>query len=79
MIVTTGFAQKIEFKNAPFETQKEFFYFGTLNWVPSINVKENPTYEIKFPKGGQTEIQVLVEGFNTDGELISENQKVSIQ
>jgi hypothetical protein len=77
-IVTNGFAQNMEFKNSEFETQKEFAYFGTLNWSPNISIKDNQNYEIKFPKGNQKEIQVLLEGFSENGQLISEIKKISL-
>jgi hypothetical protein len=51
MIVTNGFAPNMEFKNSYFETQKEFYYFGTLNWTPTIKLKDNTNFEVKFPKG----------------------------
>lgn len=79
LIVTKGFAQNIEFKNSEFEKQDEFFYFGTLNWSPNITIKDNSNYEIRFPRGSQKEIQVLIEGFSTDGQLISENQRIQVQ
>jgi hypothetical protein len=77
-IVTNGFAQNMVFKNSQFETQNEFGYFGTLNWSPNITIKDNPNYEIKFPKGNQKVVQVLLEGFSEDGQLISEIKKVSL-
>lgn len=79
LIVTTGFARPIKFENATFETQQEYFYFGTLNWSPNIITKDNSNYEIKFPKVAQNEIQVLNEGFSDDGQIISEIQKVPVQ
>ena len=78
LIVTKGFAKNIEYKNSQFDTQKEFYYFGTLNWTPKIIIKDSPNYEVKFPKGNQTEIQVLIEGFAADGQLISEIKKVRV-
>ena len=78
LIVTKGFAEKIEYKNSQFETQKEFYHFGTLNWSPKIIIKEDPKYEVKFPKGNQTEIQVLIEGFSDDGQLMSEIKRIPI-
>ena len=78
LVVTKGFAKNIEYKNSQFDTQKEFYYFGTLNWSPKIIIKDNPNYEVKFPKGNQTEIQVLIEGFTTDGQLISEIKKIPV-
>lgn len=79
LIVTTGFTKNIQFKNTTFETQKEFFYFGTLNWTPTISLNDNSNYELKFPKGAQKEIQVLIEGFSEEGQLISEIQKIQVQ
>ncbi|MCW2119086.1 hypothetical protein [Flavobacterium sp. 7A] len=79
LIVTTGFTKNIEFKNASFESQKEYFYFGTLNWTPTIEIKENPNYELRFPKTGQTEIKVLIEGMAADGQPISEIQTIPVQ
>ncbi|GIZ08918.1 hypothetical protein [Flavobacterium sp. UMI-01] len=79
LVVTNGFSKNIDFKNATFETQKEYFYFGTLNWTPSISLKEKSEYELKFPKVGQKEIKVLVEGFTNDGQLISEYQTIPVE
>ncbi|MBP6757814.1 MAG: hypothetical protein KA133_01065 [Flavobacterium sp.] len=78
LIVKKGFAKNINFKNSQFETQNEFYYFGTLNWSPNILIKDNPNYEIKFPKGNQKEIQVLLEGFSEDGQLLSEIRKIPV-
>lgn len=78
LIVTNGFTPNITYQNSQFDTQKEFYYFGTLNWSPNIITTVNPNYEIKFPKGNQKEFQVLLEGFSEDGQLISEMKKISI-
>ncbi len=78
MIVTNGFTPNIEFKNSLFETQKEFYYFGTLNWIPTITLKDSPNFEVKFPKGNQKEIKVQIEGFTPDGQLISEIKKIPV-
>jgi hypothetical protein len=78
LIAKKGFAKNINFKNSQFETQNEFYHFGTLNWTPNITLKDNPNYEIKFPKGNQKEIQVSLEGFSEDGQLISEIRKIPV-
>jgi hypothetical protein len=78
LIVTNGFSPNIEFKNSYFETQKEFYYFGTLNWTPTIKIKDNPNFEVKFPKGNQKEIKVQIEGFTSDGQLLSEIKKIPV-
>lgn len=78
MIVLNGFTPNIEFKNSIFETQKEFYYFGTLNWTPTITIKDNPNFEVKFPKGHQKEINVQIEGFTPDGQLIYEIKKIPV-
>lgn len=79
LIVTKGFTPNIQYQNSLFETQKEFYYFGTLNWSPNINTaKDNSNFEIKFPKGNQKEFQVSLEGFSEDGQLISEIKRIPI-
>jgi hypothetical protein len=78
LIVTNGFAPNIEYKNSYFETQKEFYYFGTLNWTPTITINDNPNFEVKFPKGNQKEIRVQIEGFTSEGQLISEIKKIPV-
>jgi len=78
MIVTNGFTPNIAFKNSNFETQKEFYYFGTLNWTPTITIKDSPNFEVKFPKGNQKEIKVQIEGFSPEGQLISEIKKIPV-
>jgi hypothetical protein len=79
LIVTTGFTKNILFKNASFESQKEYFYFGTLNWTSNMDIKDNPSYELKFPKVNQKEIKVLIEGITADGQVISEIQSIPVQ
>ncbi len=79
LIATSGFTKSIPFKNAAFTTQKEFDLLGTLNWSPNIELNENQNFEIKFPKGNQNTIQVLIEGFSEDGQLISEIKKIPIE
>jgi hypothetical protein len=78
LIVTSGFSKNNDFKNSQFDTQKEFYAFGTLGWYPKILLKDTPNFEVSFPKGNQSEIQVLLEGFTNDGQLISEIKKIPI-
>lgn len=78
LIITNAFTKNIDFINAPFETAEESNYFGTLSWIPEIVIQSNQTQEVKFPKGNQKEIQVLIEGFSEDGQLISEIKKVPV-
>ncbi len=78
LVVTSGFTKNIDFKNSQFDTQKEFYEFGTLGWYPKIILKENSNFEVTFPKGNQSEIQVFIEGFANDGQLISEIRKIPI-
>ncbi|SHG00178.1 hypothetical protein SAMN05443549_1011149 [Flavobacterium fluvii] len=77
-MVTHGFTKEIDFSNAPFETAKEFNYFGTLSWTPKAEITTNNSFEIKSLKANQKEIQVLLEGFSEDGELISEIRKIPV-
>ncbi len=77
-IVTNGFTKEIDFNNAPFETAKEFNSFGTLSWSPKVEIEANNSHEIKSLKANQKEIQVLLEGFSEEGQLISEIKKIPV-
>jgi len=74
-IVTNGFTKSKVFSNATFDTSKEFNYFGTLCWSSKIEIEANNSNEMKSRKANHKEIQVLIEGFSEDGELISEIKK----
>jgi hypothetical protein len=78
LIVTKGFAKNFTYKTPPFENQDEFNYFSALGWFPNIELNDHLDYQIKIPKNQQREIQVLIEGFTNDGQLISEVKKVPI-
>jgi len=77
-LITNGFAKNIVFNNASFETAKEFNYFGTLSWTPKVEIEASKSYEIKSLKANQKEIQVLLEGFSEDGQLLSEIRKIPV-
>lgn len=78
-MVTKGFANSTKFRNAYFDNNKEYTLFGTLNWIPTITIEDNPDFQVKFTKEGQNDIQVLIEGFAEDGQLISEIQKINFK
>ena len=77
-LITNGFAKNIVFNNAPFETAKEFNYFGTLSWTPKVEIEANKSSEIKSLRANQKEIEVLLEGFSEDGQLVSEIRKIPV-
>jgi len=78
LVVKKGFAQNFTFKTPPFEDQDGFNYFGNLNWSPNIEINNGSDYQIKIPKNGQKEINVLIEGFTDEGYLISEVKKIPV-
>lgn len=78
LIVTNGYAEKSDFKNSTFDSQKEFYSFGTLDWQTFKLLKEENQFKLSFPKGNQSELNVLIEGFNDEGKLISEIRKISV-
>lgn len=78
-IATGGFSKNIVFKNSTFFSPKEFNAFGTLNWTANTTLKENEIFQMKFPKGNQTTIQVQMEGFSDDGQLISEIRRIPVE
>lgn len=77
-IIFNGFTKSFVFNNTSFGTTKEFDYFGTLSWIPKVEIEANKSYETKSFKGNQKEIQVFLEGFSEEGQLISEIRKIHV-
>jgi hypothetical protein len=78
LIVTNGFSKQKNYTKMKFEDQKEFDYFGTLNWSPKIELKDTSIFKLTFPKENQTNIIILIQGFSEDGQLLSEIKKIPI-
>jgi hypothetical protein len=78
LIVQSGFVKIKTYKPTSFLFSKEFEVFGTMQWSPNVFLDIDQIFEVKFPKGNQKEIQVLIEGFTIDGQLISEIKKISV-
>lgn len=77
-IVNTGFAKTKTYKTTHFQKSKEFNVFGAIQWSPNVFLDEDQIFEVKFLKANQKEIQVLIEGFTIDGQLISEIKKLTV-
>ena len=78
LIVKSGFAKTKTYKTTNFLFTKDFDVFGTMQWSPNVFLNADQIFEVKFPKIHQKEIQVFIEGFTTDGSLISEIKKLGI-
>lgn len=78
IIINYGFAKTRAFKTTPFSKSKEFNVFGTMQWSPNVFLDSHQNFEAKFPKANQKEIQVFMEGFTIEGQLISEIKNVPI-
>lgn len=78
LIVKSGFAKSKKFKNTEFAFSTEINVFGTLQWSPNVFLDANQVFEVSFPKLNQKEILVLIEGFTTDGQFISEIKKLTL-
>ncbi len=76
LIVTSGFTKSIDYKNSFFENTRDFNYFGSLKWEPNISETPDQTFEVKFVNNNQNAVQVSIEGFTPEGQLISEIKKV---
>ena len=78
LIVQSGFAKSKKFKTTEFPFSGEFTIFGTIEWSPNVFLDANQIFEVSFPKTNQKEILVLIEGFTTDGQIISEIKKIPL-
>jgi hypothetical protein len=67
-----GFKFPSEYSNNQFtfENQLSKEYFGTIGWFPNFNIKPNSENLLKFSKNGVQDIKVIVNGMDSDGNLI---------
>jgi hypothetical protein len=78
IIINNGFAKTKIYETTNFYKSKEFDFFGTMQWFPNVFLDADQFFEVKFAKANQKEIQVFIEGFTIDGQLISEVKKISV-
>jgi hypothetical protein len=78
LIVKSGFARSRTFQATNFISSKEFDVFGTMQWSPNVFLDADQIFEVRLPKANQKEIQVFIEGFTVDGQLISEAKNLSV-
>lgn len=78
IVTKLGFAKTKPFQTTKFAFSKEFDIFGAVQWFPNVFIDAEQLFEVKFSKSNQNEIQVFIEGFTTDGQLISEIKKIPV-
>lgn len=71
--ITKGFSKISPFKNISYQSTSDigFQNFGLLNWIP-ITTNEISEFKFKIPVTDQKRVKLLIEGFASDGKLISE-------
>lgn len=80
-VVSGGFEMTKDFENDTYETTvgKGFENFGVINWVQTLIPDENGGFKFQIPNLNQKKIKLLIEGFNSEGKLISETKTLSIE
>jgi len=76
-----GFANVIPFKNTSYASTDDlgFKNFGLIDWIPSILTNEAEDFTFQIPNKNQKKIKLLIEGFSSDGKLISEVRTIEVQ
>lgn len=80
-IIKNGFAKNENFKNTSYKSyaDKGFENFGIINWIPNILPDDNTgEFEFQIPDMNQRKIRILLQGFASDGTIISEEKTITI-
>lgn len=74
IMIKNGFERINRFQNIVYNTtyDKGFDNFGVVDWEPTIITDENGNFKLSIPKIYRKPVRVLIEGFSSDGKLISE-------
>lgn len=72
--IPEGFAKIDSFENPPIVSTsgKGFQNYGVIQWVPSTITTESGGFTFKIPKTDIKSVKVHVQGFTSDGKLISQ-------
>ncbi len=67
-----GFITPSEFDNnqLSFINKLSKEYFGTVGWFPNFDIKPNTKNHLKFNNNGFSDIKVIINGIDSDGNLI---------
>jgi hypothetical protein len=71
----------MDFKNISYTstTGKGYDNFGLVDWQPLITTDEKGDFTFSIPRTLQNTVKILIEGFNTEGKLISEIKTISLE
>jgi len=74
LMIENGFAEILPFKNAEYNNNggDGFDNLGLIHWIPTVLSEVNGSFKFQFPSGNEKNIKLLIEGFTSDGKLISE-------
>lgn len=78
--IKNGFAKNENFKNITYKsyTDKGFENFGIINWLPNIITENTNEFKFEIPEMHQRKIKMIVEGFTSDGKIISEEKIIEM-
>ena len=75
-----GFTQPKLFYSPKYTSHTDTLFknYGTIGWFPNINLKHNSSIMIKIPDTKTQKLNFYIEGFDNEGNLISEIKTVSV-
>ncbi len=71
---TKGFSKPKQFYTPRYKsfTSDLFNNYGVISWIPNINLKKNSSQLFKIPDFEAKSITFFIEGYDTDGKLVSQ-------
>lgn len=79
--IKNAFSKIEPFKNKIYASteNKGFQNFGIIHWLPNIYNHDKGDFKFQIPNLGQKKVKLLIEGFSSDGKLISEIRTVDLE
>lgn len=80
LLVKDGFQRLESFKNPEYSSysDKGFQTFGTIHWEPNISTDQNGEFRLSFPNFHQQKVKVFIEGIDSQGNVLSEIQTITL-
>ncbi|MGB7393058.1 MAG: hypothetical protein WA913_01565 [Pricia sp.] len=78
-LISEGYASPKEYETAKYPLFDDAYdRYKAIDWNPKISINNDSGAIMTFPKSGQNEVSIFLEGMGTDGTLISSMKTIKL-
>ncbi|KGO88912.1 hypothetical protein [Flavobacterium suncheonense] len=80
-VLTGGFQKDEIFKNPKYANFNDpgFQNYGTIQWLPKVLTDSDGTFTFSIPNFNQEKVKIILEGIDSDGQILSETKIIEVK